>query len=103
MRDQAIGFQNFGNLLLGLDFRQPSDVQAHRYQGDTNGSSLADTHFPTEFFNIKNIEVQQVAIAKDIVVRGQPRGGGHLTNAVVNLLWRFENGLLSATGRRQNQ
>ncbi len=103
MRDQAVGFQDFGDLLLGLDFRQTCYMQAHRHERDADGSSLADAHFPTEFFYVEYFDVQQVAIADDIVMRYRASGRGHRAQAIVDLLWRFENGLLSAAGRGQDQ
>src|SRR6266705_585062 len=103
MRDQAVGFQDFGDLLFGLDFRQSSDMQANRHEWDADGTSLADAHFPGELFYIENFDVQHVAIPDDVVMRHRPRRRGHRTYAVVNLLWRLENGLLSAAGRRQIQ
>ncbi len=103
MRDQATGFEDFSNLLFGLDFRQSGDMQANWYKGDANGPGLANAHFPAKLFYIENFEVQKVAIADDVVMRHDPRGGGHRTYAVVDLLWRFENGLLSTTGWGQNQ
>jgi hypothetical protein len=103
MRDQAVGFQDFGDFLLGLDFRQSGDVQANRHERDADGTGLADAHFPAELFYIENFEIQQIAITDDVVMRHHPRGGGHRAYAVVDLLWRLENGLLSAAGWYQNQ
>src|SRR5260370_40899394 len=103
MRDQAVGFQDFGDLLFGLGLRQPSHMEANRHEGDADGTSLADVRLPGELFYIENFDVQHVAIPDDIVMRHHPRRRGHRAYAVVNLLWRLENGLLSAAGRRQNQ
>jgi len=82
---------------------QSGDVQANRNEGDADGAGLADAHYPAELFYIENLEVQQVAVADDVVMRHHPRGGGHRTYAVVDLLWRLKNGLLSATEWHQNQ
>jgi hypothetical protein len=103
VRNQAVGFQNFGDFLFSLNFRQPSDVQANRDKGNTDGAGLADADVATEFFDIENLDFEQITIADDIVMRGQPRGGRHQAYAIVDLLWRLENGLLSAAGWRQNQ
>src|SRR5216684_7548222 len=103
MRHQAVEFQDFGDFLFGLYFRQSGNVQANRHEGDADGSGLADAHVPAELFYIENFEVQQVALADNVVMRHHPRGGGHRAYAVVDLLWRLENGLLSAAGRYQNQ
>ena len=102
MGDQAIGFQDFRDLLFGLDFRQPRDMQAHGDQGNTDGARLANAHFAAKFFDIKDVDVDDVTIADDVVVRRQVRSRGKRTNPIVGLLRRFENGLC-AGGRRQCQ
>ena len=103
MRNQATGFEDFSNLLFGLDFRQSGNVQANGDKRNANRPGLADAHFPAELFYIEDFEVQEVAIANDIVMWHDPRGGRHRTYTVVDLLRRLENGLLSATGWGQNQ
>jgi hypothetical protein len=103
MGDQTVGFQDFGDLLFGLDFRQSGNMQTNRHERDTDRTRLADADFPAKLFYIEDFEVQQIAIAYDVVMRHDPRGGGYRTYAVVDLLWRLENGLLSAAGWGQNQ
>src|SRR2546429_9154003 len=89
--------------LFRSDLRQPSDMQAHGNQGDTDGSRLTNAHFPAKFFYIKDLDVDDIPVADYIVVRRQACRRGKRADAVIGLLRRFENGLLRTAGRRQNQ
>jgi len=102
MRDQTMGFQHFRYLLFRLDLRQASDMQADGNQGDTDGSRLANAHFPAKFFYIKDLDIDDIPVADYVVVRRQACRRGKRADAVIGLLRRFENGLLCAAGRRQN-
>src|SRR6266403_58087 len=100
MRNQSIGFQDFRDLLFGLDFGQSGDAQAHGHERKADGARLADANFTAKFFYIKDVDVNHIAIADDVVMGGRTRGRGERTDAIVYLLWRFENGL-RAGGRRR--
>jgi hypothetical protein len=103
MRDQTVGFEDFGDLLFGLDFRQSGNMQANRHERDTDRAGLADADFTAKLFYIEDFEVQQIAIANDVIVLHRARGRRQRAYAVVDLLWRLKNGLLSAAGWGQDQ
>jgi hypothetical protein len=100
MSDQAVGFQNLRDLLLGLQFSQPGNMQTHGNQWDPNGAGLAHAYFTAEFFYVEDVNGQHIARADNVVVGHPSQSGGQLANAVVHLLRRLKNGLRVA-GRRQ--
>ena len=107
VRHQAVRFQHLRDFLLGLHFRQTGDMQAHRKQRNADRAGLADTDFAAQFFHVKNVNTEEVPGTDHVVMRHRPQSGGKLTNAVIDLLWGFENGLaaanLRAASRRQRQ
>src|SRR6266403_3316320 len=75
-------------------------MQANRHERKADRPRLADANFTAKFFYINDVDVNHVAIADDIVMRGQARRRGKRADAIVDLLWCFENGL-RAGGRRR--
>jgi hypothetical protein len=51
---------------------------------------------------LKDVNDDHVTLADDVIMRGQPRRRGKRADAIVCLLWRFENGLRAA-GRHPYQ
>src|ERR1700694_4334557 len=98
-----MGFQHFRDLLFPLHFRQSSDVQAHRNQGDTDRAGLADTHFPTQFLYIEDLDVKDITTADDIIMRHHPHSGGERPYTVIYLLWRLKSRLRVAARRQYHR
>jgi len=103
VRDETVGFQHFGNLLLRLNFRQPRDMQAHGDQRNADGPCLTDPHLAAELFYVEDLDVEHIPVADDVVVRSYAHSSGEGLYAIVDLLRRFENGLLGAAGRQEQR
>lgn len=87
--NQAIGFQNFGDLQFCLKFGEPGDVQAHGHEGNTDGACLADTSVAAQLLNVKDLNGKKIASPYDIVAsrrgpHGSPSRKG--ADAIVDLL-----------------
>jgi len=65
MRDQTVGFEDFGDLLFGLDFVSPATCKRTARAG-YDRAGLADADFTAKLFYIEDFEVQQIAIANDV-------------------------------------
>ena len=57
MRDQAVGFEDFRNFPLGLNFGEARDLKAYGHEGHADGAGLADTQFARHFGNIEDLNV----------------------------------------------
>src|SRR5208282_2266897 len=91
MTYQAIRFQNFGDLLLCLDFRKPRDAETNRYKWNTNCASLTHSQFACQFWHIKHGDVQKIAISNNIFMHTRLRSRRKIANPIVGLLGGFED------------
>ena len=91
MTYQAIRFQNFGDLLLRLDFRKPRDAETNRYKRNTNRARLAYPQFACQLWHIKHGDVQKVAISNNVFVWTRLRSRRKIANTIIGLLGGFED------------
>ena len=91
MTYQAIGFQNFGDLLLRLDFRKARDAETNRYKRNTNRARLAYPQFASQLWYIKHGDVQKVAIPNNVFVGTRFRSHRKIANTIIGLLGGFED------------
>ena len=92
MTHQAIRFQNFGDLLLRLEFGEARDAETNRHKWNANRARLADPQFASQLWHIEHGDIQKVAIPNDIFVWTGLRFRGEIANALVGLLRGFEDG-----------
>jgi len=91
MSYQAIGFENFGDLLLRLDFRKASNAKTNRDKRNTNRARLANPYLARQFRHIKDGDVQKVAVPNKVFVRNRLRSCGKTANPIIDLLGSFDS------------
>ena len=61
-------------------------MQANRHERDSNGPGLADAHFAAQFLNIEYLNINQISITDNVIVRTVFRGFGRkFLDALVGL------------------
>ena len=105
MRDQAVGFEDFGDFALGLNFGEAGDLKANGHERQADGAGLADAQLARHFGDIEDLNVDEVAGADDVVARRRDarRRGGERSQALVGFVGRLHTLRAEGGGRMQHQ